>query len=108
MKADPVASFCRWLIALLIAVAVLFLLLLVQPAKAAPQCDAAERVLALLVDRYGEQEIGAGTAGGGSRLLIFAHPDGDTWSVVVLLPDGRACLVASGADWTITPLGSET
>ncbi|MCU0902429.1 MAG: hypothetical protein MUE83_00960 [Tabrizicola sp.] len=103
-------SMVRWVLALMIAAALLFTVLLVQDAKAAPQCDSAERVLQLLADRYGEERVGEGSAGGG-KLLIFAHPDGDTWSVVILLPDGQACLLASGADWTTlnpTPPGSET
>lgn len=97
---NPLLSLMRWLLALMVATAFLFVVLLAQDAKAAPQCDVAERVFALLQDRYGEGRIGEGAAGGG-RLLIFAHPDGDTWSVVVLLPNGQACLMASGADWEI-------
>lgn len=100
----------RGVLSLIFGAALIFMVLLVQDAKAAPQCDAAEKVMQLLADQYGEERIGEGSAGGG-QLLIFAHPDGDTWSVVVLLPDGQACLMASGADWTTiepTPPGSET
>lgn len=106
---NPLLSLMRWLLGLMVATALLFVVLLAQDATAAPQCDVAERVFALLQDRYGEGRVGEGAANGG-RLLIFAHPEGDTWSVVVLLPNGQACLMASGADWEIVapnPPGKE-
>jgi len=101
-------SLARWVALSVIGVAIVFTIFLVQDAKAAPQCVAMDGMIQLLADRYGESVVGEGVAGGGSRLLIFTHPDGDTWSVVVVLPDGQACLMASGADWTMVPLGSET
>lgn len=76
---------------------------------ATPQCAPADQMVDLLSDRYGEAVVGTGLAAE-ARLMVFAHPEGDTWSIVFLLPDGRAGLMASGADWeaaTPTKPGSE-
>lgn len=77
---------------------------------ASPQCGPVDQVLTLLAEKYGEQMIGEGQGPNGVRLLLFVHPEGDTWTTVVVIPDGTACLVASGADWTLhefTPAGLE-
>lgn len=78
---------------------------------AGSQCGPVDQILSLLVDKYGEQMIGEGFGPNGIRLLPFAHPDGNTWTTVVVVPDGTACLLASGTDWTLhdfTPAGQET
>ena len=66
-------------------------------AKAATQCDARDRVMALLADRYGETRRGIGTAGEGAVMELFAAEETGTWTITVTLPDGQMCLVASGA-----------
>lgn len=101
----------RMVFVALVVAFLVFLVMLVQPAKAAPQCDAYERVTTLLADQYGEALMGGGIAGASALMQLWAHPDGSTWSIVLVLPDGQACLMASGKDWTNqepTPPGSET
>lgn len=103
----------RWALAALIAFLALFsILLLADSAKAAsPQCAPIDQVVEGLARNYGEELVGDGGGPNGSRLMVFAHPDGDTWTVIGLMPDGTACLIASGVDWKAhetTPPGSET
>ena len=41
----------------------------------------------------------------------ISHPEGDTWTVVGVMPGGQACFIASGSHWEVhefTPAGSET
>jgi hypothetical protein len=72
-----------------------------------PQCDTHDRVIHLLADRYGELLVGRGTAGTEAQLELFAHPDGSTWTAVIVLPDGKACLMASGIGWTTVAGGED-
>lgn len=107
------AALSRWVLALMIAVAVLFsVLLLADDARAQPlQCGPAERVIESLVVQYGEGLVSSGAGPNGTRMMIFAHPDGDTWTFLGILPDGQACFIASGTEFRVappTPAGSET
>lgn len=108
------ATLSRWALALMIAFLVVISgLILADDARAqtALQCAPLDQMLTLLADKYGEQLIGEGQGPNGTRLLTFAHPEGDTWTVVGVIPNGQACFIASGASWTVhefTPAGSET
>ena len=69
------------------------------PAAAQPACAPAAAMAARLADRCGERLLFSGAAPGGARLAIHAHPDGTSWSAVIVDPRGLACLVASAAGW---------
>jgi hypothetical protein len=71
----------------------------VMPAQAQPQCAPVDDVIAGLAKGYAETIRGRGIAGNGNDMLLFTDPEGDTWTLIVLQPDGTACLVASGAAW---------
>jgi hypothetical protein len=106
-------TFSRWALALMISLLALFaVLLLADRAKAQTlQCGPIDQVIELLVRKYGEELFGTGQGPNGTRLFVFAHPDGATWTVFATMPDGQACIIASGASWHAaapTPPGSET
>jgi hypothetical protein len=63
----------------------------------APQCDARDRVLALLADRYGETRRSIGIAGEAAVMELYAADDTGTWTIAITLPDGQMCLMASGS-----------
>lgn len=63
---------------------------------AGPQCGARDAVLAQLADKYGETRRGIGMAANQSVLEIFAATATGTWTIIVTMPDGSSCLVASG------------
>jgi hypothetical protein len=63
------------------------------------QCDTRDRVVAMLADKYGETRRGLGIAGQNAVMEIFAATDTGTWTITVTLPDGRMCLMASGAGY---------
>ena len=74
-----------------------------QIAHSAPQCDSREAVTALLADRYGETRRGLGIAGQSAVMELYATEATGTWSITLTLPDGRMCLMASGANYeTVT------
>lgn len=77
-------------------------LILATHAAEAAQCAPRDEVVAGLATGYDEVRQGAGlTAGpdGGAQVLeVFASAAG-SWTIVVTLPDGMTCLVASGQNW---------
>ncbi len=68
-------------------------------AFSAPQCDARDRVLDLLADRYGETRRSVGIAGEAAVMELYAADDTGTWTITMTLPDGRMCLMASGSGY---------
>lgn len=71
------------------------LILATRAAEAAPQCAPRETVLEQLSQTYGESRRGMGIAANNTVMEVFAA-EGGSWTVIVTLPDGMTCLVASG------------
>jgi hypothetical protein len=74
-------------------------ILATQIAQSAPQCDSRAAVTALLADRYGETRRALGLAGDAAVMELFASDTTGTWTITMTLPDGRMCLMASGAGY---------
>lgn len=70
------------------------------PAQGIP-CAPRERVLEALIDRMGQTRRAAGQGAGGALMELYAGAEGG-WSVILHLPDGRACLLANGAGFEAT------
>lgn len=85
-------------VAALLAVAALIILtgLAAMPARAQVlQCLPLDQAIATLATRYGEGPRIRAMMGGGDVLVITASPAG-TWTALIVEPDGKACMVASG------------
>jgi|SRR5215470_15782906 len=68
-------------------------------ASAAGPCYPRDAIQAELAEHYGERPIGIGVAAG--RLVeLLVRPDGASWTILVIRPDGLACPVAAGENWT--------
>ena len=63
-----------------------------QPRQCAPRGD----VLRQLTDTYGETRRGVGIARQGAVIEVFASDTTGSWTITATLPDGTACLMASG------------
>jgi hypothetical protein len=68
-------------------------------ALAANPCYPHESIVALLAERYGEHPVGAGVASD-HLVELLIRPDGASWTILVIRPDGIACPVAAGENWT--------
>lgn len=68
------------------------------PAQAT-QCDAREKVLALLARKYKETPIAAGVTSTGGLVEVLSDGKGGTWTIIVTTPEGLTCLVAAGEGW---------
>lgn len=64
-------------------------------------CAPRDRVLAHVIDRMGGVRQAEGAAGQGARMELYADPDG-AWTILLHLPDGRACLLGSGTAFRAT------
>ena len=74
-------------------------ILATQIAQSATQCDSRERMVALLAERYGETRRAIGLAGETAMMELFASDDTGTWTMTLMLADGRMCLMASGTNY---------
>lgn len=68
-----------------------------SPALGMPCADRAGLVEQLR-ERFGETVQGIGLTDAGGVMELYASEKG-SWTLVVNLPNGRSCLVATGRDW---------
>jgi hypothetical protein len=65
-----------------------------------PTCAPIDQIEAKLAAEYQETRVQQGVVGEGrAMLVIFAAPDGATWTAVMLRHDGVGCMAAAGSDW---------
>lgn len=70
------------------------------PASAAPMaCSPRDAVLDQLSARFHEAPVAVGLANNGALLELLASPAGETWTIIITMPNGTSCLVAAGHDW---------
>ena len=67
-------------------------------AHAAGPCYPRDAIRTHLAERYGERPAGVGVAAG-QLVELLVRPDGASWTILVIRPDGLACPVAAGEDW---------
>ena len=82
------------------------LLLLTTPAIAheQPRCGQYVEMAKALSDKFHEQRVAMGLNEKGEAIIIFASPDGATWSALAVQATGTACWVGAGSQWeTIAP-----
>src|SRR3546814_876208 len=87
-------------------VAIVFLAGLSSPAvgQGQRQCASHESALRQLALKYGEAVVAGGVVNGGTFLELLVSPNGETWTILEILPNGRACISGSGENWRgITP-----
>lgn len=70
-------------------------------ASAGTSCGPRDMVAERLSQHYDEGVAGRGIAGTAMAELWVS--EAGTWTVVVSLPDGRACIIASGVAWVVMP-----
>ncbi|MBJ6126109.1 hypothetical protein [Microvirga splendida] len=69
-----------------------------SPASAQSACGPREQLAKLLSDRYKEDPVGMGLSQPGQVLEVFASSNG-SWTMVMTMPDGKACMIAAGENW---------
>ena len=87
----------RFVTAFLIAV------LASMPAVAQTLCGQRTDVLSGLNGTYTETPSAMGLSNNGGVVEILTSPKGDTWTIIITMPNGLSCLVAAGENWEKMP-----
>ncbi len=67
-----------------------------QNTRACTQRDAA---LNHLSQKYSESPIAIGLTSNGGVIEVLTAPSGKTWTIVITMPSGLTCMIASGEEW---------
>lgn len=78
-------------------------LLITTALASQPQCGEKDEIFKQLLQQYHEKPISFGLSTRGNMTIVTASPDGATWTVVGVNPDGQACLFDAGEGWTMKP-----
>ena len=62
-------------------------------------CAARGEIVERLVAQFGEVRQSIGIGANNAMMEMFAAPATGTWTILVTLPNGMTCLVASGESW---------
>jgi hypothetical protein len=78
--------------------------------QAPPPCPQVTELSTQLKEKYGESLSGAGllpqnlAQGAGQRVLaLFNNPETGTFTIVIVLPDGKGCPIFDGERWRLHP-----
>jgi hypothetical protein len=71
------------------------------PASAQQQCGPRDALVDALRDQYGETRVVSAFTSNGQLFEMYANESGDSWSGVMVGPDGMACMVVVGKDFEI-------
>ncbi len=82
----------------------LLVLPLSLPAKAQNICTARTEVLEHLGSNYSEAPVAMGLANNGGVIEVLSSGTGDTWTIIITMPNGVTCLLATGESWESLPL----
>ncbi len=89
----------KWIAAYLSLTLVAVLTLGSFEAAAQSACSPRSDVLGHLAKKYGEAPVAIGVTNKGGLLEVLTSGDGDTWTIIVSMPNGTACMVAAGEGW---------
>ena len=66
-----------------------------SPAACSPRTD----VVGHLAKKYGEAPVALGVTNKGGLVEVLTTGDGNTWTIIVSMPNGTSCMVAAGEGW---------
>ena len=68
-------------------------------AAAQSACSPRSEVVGHLAKKYGEAPVAIGVTNKGGLVEVLTTSDGNTWTIIVSMPNGTACMVAAGEGW---------
>ena len=79
----------------------------------ATSCGDRNKVIKSLAQKYGETRQGIGLGRNNGVMEIYASNETGTWTILVTLPSGQACLIAAGESFenlseTLKDTGEDT
>jgi hypothetical protein len=79
-------------------------MLAVTPVQAAPvKCAHPMFIDAVVKGTFRERQFATGTFGSGNAMRAYINPLSLTWTLLMILPSGKVCLIAAGYDFDIFP-----
>lgn len=89
----------------ILAVAVLNLFLS-NPVHSQQQaaCGDRTKVLKHLSGKYKEAPRSLGLANNGGVMELLVSPKGNSWTIIITMPNGPTCMVAAGENWENIPV----
>lgn len=66
-------------------------------------CTDRANVLNHLSSRYLEKPVAMGLAHNGGIIEILSSKSGSSWTIIITMPDGMTCMIASGKNWEDLP-----
>ena len=72
------------------------------PAAAQPACAERNTVLDHLSAKYSEAPVALGLANNGGVIEVLTTNNGSTWTIIITMPNGKACMIAAGEGWQAT------
>ncbi|HYF35729.1 MAG TPA: hypothetical protein VD994_10595 [Prosthecobacter sp.] len=82
----------------LILAALLSLFPLLAEAQS-PQCGPRAQIVAHLSQEFKEAQVARGLIDNGGLAEVWATQDGATFTLLVTLPNGLSCFIATGSGW---------
>ena len=77
---------------------------LAEPARAQqPACTNRADVVNHLAQKYAEAPIAMGLANNGGVIEVLSSKTGDSWTIIITMPNGTACMIAAGENWESVP-----
>ncbi len=67
-------------------------------------CGLHDLIAAQLITEYNETRIGAGLQNPQTLMEIWTSAETGSWTVLIIRPNGVACVVASGGNWHTAPI----
>ena len=52
-----------------------------------------------LANKYAEAPVAMGLASNGGVLEVLSNDNGHTWTILLTMPSGMSCMLATGEDW---------
>ena len=68
-----------------------------------PACTARTDVLNHLADKYSEAPVAMGLANNGGVIEVLSSKTGESWTIIITMPNGTACMIAAGESWEQMP-----
>lgn len=62
-------------------------------------CTDRNSALSHLSKKFREEPVAIGLASNGGVVEVLTNNAGTTWSIIITMPDGTACMVAAGEHW---------
>jgi hypothetical protein len=62
-------------------------------------CGERSEIVGNLAEKYEENQIALGVTDAGGLVEVLSTRDGETWTIIVSMPDGKSCLLAVGQGW---------